>query len=128
MAKNYNTGGFYELLTRDTIFYESFVFLIIALPILILSLYLTRFAPKNKNTKTYIKTSLFLLIISLILINIAIIYCDIYAIFYGGWQWGESAIIWFLTAVPSSVMFLLGALILGYGFIRNEITEPGVQE
>ena len=100
--------------------YESFVFLLVASGILIVTYCLTCFID-DKNVSRIEKYGLILMLLPMLSIALILMICD-YQAFIGSTEWNHaSTTLFFLTAIPSTVLFSLGFLVIIYGIIRKKI-------
>jgi len=57
-------------------------------------------------------------IIGILVLAISVIYCDIYA-FSRDLVWNECSFVWFVSSIPASILFILGAWIALYHWYKK---------
>jgi cytochrome bd-type quinol oxidase subunit 2 len=95
-------------------YYESFIYIIICIIVLTIC-FIGSFYIKLNTKNSNQRYALYVCIVSLWLLGISLIYCDVYALQNNhNYSWGESALIWFIASIPTTVAFVLGILVLIY--------------
>ena len=100
-------------------YYETFIFLITASIVLSFILFLS-FIIKEPITRKPIRRGLKIIGISASVMGVVSVFCDLSALFSPTNLWGDfEFVLFFLLAVPSTVVFLIGFLMLIYGLIKS---------
>jgi uncharacterized membrane protein len=98
--------------------YESFIFLMTAAAVLVVIYFLTFFINISTVSKVE-KCGLLFLIISMITVALVSLMCNYQAIYQGS-EWDHaSTTMFFMTAIPATLMFGIGCIILIYGVVRR---------
>lgn len=100
-------------------FYESFIYLVVCVFVLTIC-FIGSFCVKIDVNNRKNKIAIYLCVLSLVLLGLALLYCDYYAI-NNNYLWGESAIIWFIASIPSTIGFLVGIIMLIYLLNKEKI-------
>lgn len=105
----------------DRGYYEAFIFLAAGASLLAVIFGLLHIVSINLARRD-VRFGIYLCEVCIIVTNLSLIYCDFYAL-RNNYDWGESTLIWFLAAVPSTALFFLGTGSIAMGWYKEKYNK-----